>query len=90
MSISKDILYKKEDDETWTEWNNRLPTNEDKLDYIGEAIYVKIYDEDKEKKCRIIEMLLELGLEKLIHLLENNELLDKKIAEATATINNIK
>lgn len=90
MSISKDILYKKEDDETWTEWNNRLPTNEDKLDYIGEAIYVKIYDEDKEKTCKIIEMLLELGVEQLIPLLENNELLDKKIAEVYDGISSVK
>ena len=57
MSTFKDILYKKNDDETWTEWSKRVPdwdklvTNkdEDKLDYIRDTIYAKIYENDKEK-----------------------------------------
>ena len=83
MSTFKDILYKKEDNETWTEWNNRVPDNdEDKLDYIGETIYSKIYENDKEKACRITGLLLVIGIEDLIPLLENPDLLDVKIQEA--------
>jgi hypothetical protein len=83
MATYKDILYKKEDNETWTEWSKRVPDNdEDKLDYIRETIYVKIYDEDKEKACRITDMLIGLGVEDLIPLLESEELLDAKIKEA--------
>jgi hypothetical protein len=82
MSTFKDITYKKNDDETWTEWAKRVPDNdEDKLDYIGETIYVKIYDDDKEKAGKITGILLELGVEQLIPLLENEELLDAKIEE---------
>ncbi len=29
MSTFEDILYKKNDDETWTEWNKRVPDNDD-------------------------------------------------------------
>ena len=88
MSTFKDILYKKEVDETWTEWNNRLDNDEDKLDYIGETIYIKICDNDndKEMSCKIIDMLLKLGVEDLISLLENEELLDAKIEEAYTTL----
>ena len=82
MSTFKDILYKKNDDETWTEWNNRLPTDEDKLDYIGETIYAKIYDENKEKAGKITGMLIEMDVDDLIVLLESDELLDEKIKEA--------
>ena len=83
MSTFKDIIYKKNDDETWAEWTKRVPDNdEDKLDYIGETIYVKIYDEDKEKAGKITGMLLELGVERLILLLESNNLLDEKIKDA--------
>ena len=83
MSTFKDILYKKNDDETWSEWSKRVPDNdEDKLDYIGETIYVKIYDEDKEKAGKITGMLLEIGVEELIVLLESEELLDAEIEEA--------
>jgi hypothetical protein len=82
MSTFKDIMYKKEDNETWSEWNNRLPTDDDKRDYIGETIYAKIYDENKEKAGKITGMLLELGVEQLIPLLESEELLDEKIKEA--------
>jgi hypothetical protein len=82
MSTFKDILYKKNDDETWAEWNNRLPTDDDKRDYIGETIYAKIYDENKERAGKITGMLLEMDVEYLIVLLESDELLDEKIKEA--------
>jgi len=82
MSTFKDITYKKNDDETWAEWNNRLPTDQDKLDYIGETIYAKIYDENKEKAGKITGMLLEMDVDDLIVLLESDELLDEKIKEA--------
>lgn len=83
MSTFKDIIYKKNDDETWAEWTKRVPDNdEDKLDYIGETIYAKIYENDKEKAGKITGMLLELGVERLILLLESNNLLDEKIKDA--------
>jgi hypothetical protein len=82
MSEFKDILYKKNDDETWTDWNNRLPTDDDKRDYIGETIYAKIYANDKEKAGKITGMLLEMDVEDLIVLLESDELLDTQIEEA--------
>jgi hypothetical protein len=83
MATFKDILYKKEDDETWSEWSKRVPDNdEDKLDYIGETIYVKIYDDDKENTLEITDILLQLGIDDLIPLLENEELLDAKIEQA--------
>ena len=82
MSEFKDITYKKNDDETWAEWNNRLPTDDDKRDYIGETIYAKIYDDNKEKAGKITGMLLVMDVEYLIPLLESHELLDEKIKEA--------
>jgi hypothetical protein len=83
MSTFKDITYKKNDDETWTEWTKRVPDNdEDKLDYIGETIYVKIHENDKKNAGKISDLLLGLGIEDLIPLLESEELLDKKIKEA--------
>ena len=83
MSTFKDLLYNKNNDETWAEWTKRVPDNdEDKLDYIGETIYAKIYNEDKEKAGKITGMLLNIGVEDLIPLLESNELLDEKIKEA--------
>ena len=83
MTTFKDILYKKNDDETWVEWTKRVPDNdEDKLDYIGETIYAKIYDENKEKAGKITGMLLEIGIDELIVLLESEELLDEKIKDA--------
>jgi hypothetical protein len=82
MSEFKDIIYKKNDDETWTEWTKRVPdNNEDKLDYIGETIYAKIYENDKEKAGKITGMLLNLDVEELIVLLESNDLLEDKIKE---------
>ena len=83
MTTFKDILYKKNDDETWAEWTKRVPDNdEDKLDYIGETIYAKIYDENKEKAGKITGMLLEIGIDELIVLLESEELLDEKNKDA--------
>ena len=98
MSTFKDILYKKNDDETWTEWSKRVPdwnkmvpdNDEDKLDYIRETIYAKIYenDKDKERVANITSMLTDgyglIGLraEDLIPLLESEELLDTQIKEA--------
>jgi hypothetical protein len=82
MSTFKDILYKKNDWESWTEWNNRLPTDDDKRDYIGETIYAKIYVDNKEKAGKITGMLIEMDIEALIPLLESEELLDEKIKDA--------
>ena len=82
MTTFKDILYKKNDDETWAEWTKRVPDNDqDKLDYIGETIYAKIYENDKEKAGKITGMLLNLDVEELIVLLESNDLLEDKIKE---------
>ena len=83
MSTFKDIFYKKNDWETWTEWSKRVaPYNdEDKLDYIGETIYAKIYENDEEKAGKITGMLLNLDVEELIVLLESNDLLEDKIKE---------
>ena len=39
MSIHKDIQYKKDDNETWSDWNNRFDNNEHKRDYIYDTIY---------------------------------------------------
>ena len=87
MSEFKDIMYKKNDDETWAEWTKRVPdNNEDKLDYIGETIYAKIYENDKEKAGKITGMLLNLDVEELIVLLESNDLLEDKIKEAYETL----
>jgi hypothetical protein len=84
MSTFKDILYKKEVDETWAEWNSRLDNDEDKLDYIGETIYE--YTVWGGKGREITDLLLGMGIEDLIPLLENEELLDAKIEDAYKTI----
>jgi hypothetical protein len=81
MSTFKDILYKKNDDETWAEWTKRVPdNNEDKLDYIEEYIYE--YTVWGGKGREITDLLLGIGIEGLIPLLESEELLDAKIEEA--------
>ena len=81
MSSFKDILYKKNDNETWAEWTKRVPDNEqDKLDYIEEYIYE--YTVWGGKGREITDLLLVIGLEGLIPLLESEELLDEKILEA--------
>ena len=83
MATFKDIMYKKEDNETWSEWTKRVPDNdEDKLDYIGETIYVYICENDEENAGKITDLLLCMGVEDLIPLLESEELLDAKIEEA--------
>ena len=81
MTTYKDILYKKNDDETWTEWSKRVPDNdEDKLDYIGETIYK--HTVWGVKGGEITDLLLGMGVKDLIPLLENEELLDAKFEEA--------
>jgi hypothetical protein len=82
MTTFKDITYKKEDDETWTEWNNRLDNDEDKLDYIGETIYVKLLKYDSDLHSRINGMMLGWGIQDFIRLLESDEVLDEMIEEA--------
>jgi hypothetical protein len=80
-------MYKKHDDETWSEWSKRVPDNdEDKLDYIGETIYAKICKSDKEQAGNITGLMLVMGVEDLIPLLESEELLDAKIEEAYEAI----
>ncbi len=74
-------FMKKNDDETWTEWTIRVPDNvQDKLDYIGETIYEHAVWGGKGRM--ITDLLLCIGVEDLIPLLESNELLDAKIEEA--------
>ena len=93
MSTFEDILYKKNDDETWTEWNKRVPDNDDEKSYYIEDF---IYDYCKWGGAinarKITDRLLGygaarrgeevVGVEDLIPLLENTELLDAKIEEA--------
>ena len=82
MSTFKDIVYKKNDDETWAEWAKRVPdNNDDKLDYIIETIYAKIYENDKEKAGKITGMFRCMDIEDLIPLLESEYLLDAQIRE---------
>jgi hypothetical protein len=81
MSTFKDITYKKNNDETWAEWTKRVPDNDqDKLDYIEEYIYE--YTVWGGKGREITALLLCIGVEGLIPLLESEELLDEKIEEA--------
>jgi hypothetical protein len=85
MSTFKDITYKKNNDETWAEWSKRVPDNDqDKLDYIGEYIYE--YTVWGGKGREITDLLLGIGVEGLIPLLESEELLDAKIEDAYTTI----
>jgi hypothetical protein len=82
MTTFKDIIYKKEDNETWTEWNNRLDNHEDKLDYIGEIIYVKLLQYHPDLHSRINDMMLGWGVQDYIRLLESDELFYKIIEDA--------
>jgi hypothetical protein len=76
-------FMKKNEDETWSEWTKRVPDNDDdKRNYIGETIYFKIYDDNKERAGKITGMLLEMDIVYLLPLLESDELLDEKIKEA--------
>jgi hypothetical protein len=99
MSTFKDILYKKNDDETWTEWSKRVPDNDDdKIDYIEDFIY-EYCEYGGPTMARLItnrllgyahscgDASLELsGVADLIPLLESEELLDAKIEEAYEAI----
>jgi len=76
-------FMKKKDDETWTEWNNRWFNDQDKLDCIEEYIYE--YTVWGGKGREITDLLLCIGIEGLIPLLESEELLDEKIEEAYRT-----
>jgi len=92
MATFKDIVYKKNDDETWSEWAKRVPDNdEDKLDYIEDFIYEEYCQWAGAKNARkITDRLLGYGdaslefssVADLIQLLENTDLLDVKIEEA--------
>lgn len=77
-------FMKKKDDETWTEWNNRWFNDQDKLDCIEEYIYE--YTVWGGKGREITDLLLVMGVEGLIPLLESEELLDAKIEEAYEAI----
>jgi hypothetical protein len=77
-------FMKKKDDETWTEWNNRWFNDQDKLDCIEEYIYE--YTVWGGKGREITDLLLCIGIEGLIPLLESEELLDAKIEEAYKAI----
>ena len=97
MSTYKDILYKKNDDETWAEWSKRVPDNDDEKSYYIEDF---IYDYCKWGGAinarKITDRLLGygaarrgeevVGVEDLIPLLESEELLDAKIEEAYEAI----
>jgi hypothetical protein len=99
MSTFEDILYKKNDDETWTEWNKRVPDNDDeKMYYIEDFIYAYC-EYGGPTMARLVtnrllgyahicgDASLELsGVADLIPLLESKELLDAKIEEAYEAI----
>ena len=86
-------FMKKKDDETWTEWTKRVPNNYDeKFDYIEDIIYDYCQWGGAINARKITDRLLGygaarrgeevVGVEDLIPLLENTELLDAKIEEA--------
>ena len=99
MSTFTDITYKKNDDETWTEWSKRVPDNDDdKIDYIEDFIY-EYCEYGGPTMARLItyrllgyahrcgDASLELsGVADMIPLLESEELLDAKIEEAYEAI----
>ena len=95
MSTFKDITYKKNDDETWTEWSKRVPDNDDeKMYYIEDVIYAYC-EYGGPTMARLVtnrligygDASLEFsGVADLIPLLENTELLDAKIQEAYEAI----
>jgi hypothetical protein len=97
MSTFEDILYKKNDDETWTEWNKRVPDNDDeKMYYIEDFIYAYCEYGGPTMARLVTDRLLGygaaqrgeevVGVEDLIPLLESKELLDAKIEEAYEAI----
>ena len=93
MSIDNDILYKKKDNETWSDWNNRFHYyDEHKRDYIYDTIYthcksdllllVKSSATNKMKiALDITDIIINIDIKELIILLENTELLNHKIKE---------
>ena len=86
MSINKDIQYKKEDNETWSDWNNRFDNNEHKRDYIYDTIYTYCKSTlepltDMKIALDITDIIINIDIKDLIILLENTELLNKKIKE---------
>jgi hypothetical protein len=98
MSTFEDILYKKNDDETWTEWSKRVPDNDDeKMYYIEDYIYAYC-EYGGPTMARLVthrllgygssvDASLELsGVADMIPLLESEELLDAKIEEAYEAI----
>ena len=97
MSTFTDITYKKNDDETWTEWSKRVPDNDDeKSYYIEDFIYDYCQWGGAINARKITDRLLGygaaqrgeevVGVEDLIPLLESKELLDAKIEEAYEAI----
>jgi hypothetical protein len=70
-------------DETWPEWAARVSSFpiDDKNDYIEETIYAMLNMKDSEKAGKITGMLIEMGIDRLIPLLEDPELFDGKIYE---------
>ena len=99
MSTFTDIIYKKNDDETWTEWSKRVPDNDDeKMYYIEDVIYAYC-EYGGPTMARLVthrllgyahicgDASLELsGVADMIPLLESKELLDAKIEEAYEAI----
>ena len=99
MSTFTDIIYKKNDDETWTEWSKRVPDNDDeKMYYIEDYIYAYC-EYGGPTMARLVthrllgyahicgDASLELsGVADMIPLLESEELLDAKIEEAYEAI----
>jgi hypothetical protein len=99
MSTFTDIIYKKNDDETWTEWSKRVPDNDDeKMYYIEDFIYAYC-EYGGPTMARLVthrllgyahicgDASLELsGVADMIPLLESKELLDAKIEEAYEAI----
>ena len=99
MSTFTDITYKKNDDETWTEWSKRVPDNDDeKMYYIEDVIY-EYCEYGGPTMARLVtnwllgyahscgDASLEFsGVADLIPLLENTELLDAKIQDAYEAI----
>jgi hypothetical protein len=86
MSIDKDIQYKKDDNETWSDWNNRFDNNEHKRDYIYDTIYTHCKSTletsiDMKIALDITDIIININIKELIILLENTELLNKKIKE---------
>lgn len=100
MSTFTDITYKKNDDETWTEWSKRVPDNDDeKMYYIEDFIYDYCTRIGDPTMARLVthrllgyahicgDASLELsGVADMIPLLESEELLDAKIEEAYEAI----